>query len=305
LAVGSLRLDLAARLHFRRYIAIEHSTVALPPRASGRWCRGLLPGLGLWRYQGRLLWQLRSTLSHLVVCVSQGARQRLIRDFRVPRHKVATVHCGVDTAKFRPDPARRAAGRRQWGVADDALVFGSVGRLHPDKGLDVAIEGLGRLATRFPQRDLRLVLVGDGPARESLLRQAQAAGVADRVLFAGFSARPWEAYPGMDVFLMPTHEEALPLALIEAMACGCCPIAMSIGGVPEVLGQLEAGWLVPAGDCDRFVERMDAAVRLETYRRAGMGQAARAHVIENFDAARQYATLADLIEQRRPAALRT
>jgi glycosyltransferase involved in cell wall biosynthesis len=303
LAVGSLRLDLAAQLRFRRYIAIEHSTVALPPRGSGRWCRGLLPGLGLWRYQGRLLWQLRSALSHLVVCVSQGARRRLIRDFHVPRRKVVTVHCGIDTARFRPDPARRAATRRQWGVADDALVFGSVGRLHPDKGLDVAIEGLGQLAARFPQWDLRLVLVGDGPARESLLRQAQTAGVADRVLFAGFSARPWEAYPGMDVFLMPTREEALPLALIEAMASGCLPIAMGVGGVPEVLGQPQAGWLVPAENRVRFVERMEAVVRLEMCQRAAMVRAARAHVVERFDAARQYATLADLIELRRPSAL--
>jgi glycosyltransferase involved in cell wall biosynthesis len=297
LSVGSLRLDLAARMRFRRYIAIEHSMAALPPRTNSRHCLGLLPGLGLWWYQGMLLWHLRSVVSNLVVCVSKAARMRMIQKFRVPDRKVVTVYNGIDSGKFRPDPGRRAEARRQWGVPDGAFVFGSVSRLHADKGLDLAVEGLAQLATRYPEWDLRLVLVGDGPARQSLMEGARAAGLRDRVVFAGFSARPWEAYPGLDVFLLPTHDEALSLALIEAMACGCCSIAMGVGGVPEVLSDPQTGWLVPAQDRMRFLEAMDAAVRLDAGQRAAMGSAARAHVIERFDAARQYAALADLIEQ--------
>jgi glycosyltransferase involved in cell wall biosynthesis len=143
---------------------------------------------------------------------------------------------------------------------------------------------------------LRLVLVGDGSARESLLQAARTAGISERVVLPGFSARPWEAYPGLDVFLLPTHDEALSLALIEAMACGCCAVAMGVGGVPEVLAGPEVGWLVPPGDRAGFMDAMDAAVRLDGDARAVMGHAARAHVLEKFDAGRQYAALADLLE---------
>src|SRR5579862_4787748 len=88
--VGSLRLDVAARAHFRRYLAIEHSAALLPPPASRRYCFGLLPGVGLWRYQLRALWYLRSMVPHRVVCVTDSARRQMIRAFRVPAGKVVT-----------------------------------------------------------------------------------------------------------------------------------------------------------------------------------------------------------------------
>jgi glycosyltransferase involved in cell wall biosynthesis len=299
LDVGSLRLDRAARRRFSRYLVIEHSAAILAPRTSRRHLCGLLPGLGLWRLRHRLLWYLRSVVPDLVVCVSDVARGRMVRDFRAPARKVVTVHSGIDCARFRPDAERRAAARREWGVADDALVFGAVGRLHADKGLDLAVEGLGRLAARYPDRDLRLVLVGDGPEKESLMRK-----VADslresvgRVVFAGFTARPWEAYAGLDVFLLPSRDEALPLALLEAMACGCCPIAMGVGGVPEVIADAATGWLVAVGDGAAFVEAMEAAVLMSADARTAMSRAARERVAADFDAGRQYAALADLVEQ--------
>jgi len=318
LGVGSLRLDLAARRHFCRYIAIEHSAAEMPPRVNTHHVScsisdvkssssdtehrtlnipGVFRGWGLWWYQRIILWHVRSVLPNLVVCVSNAARRRMIRAFHVPRSKVVTVYNGIDSNTFRPDPGRRAAARRRWGVPDDAFIFGSVGRLHPEKGLDLAVDGLSQLAARYARRDLRLVLVGEGPAGESLLEAARGLGIAGRVVFAGFSARPWEAYPGLDCFLLPTHGEALCLSLMEAMASGCFPIAMGVGGVPEVLSDPRAGWLVPPGNRARFVEAMDAAVRLDAEKRAATGRAARALVVGRFDAGRQYAALADIIER--------
>jgi glycosyltransferase involved in cell wall biosynthesis len=130
-----------------------------------------------------------------------------------------------------------------------------------------------------------------------LEQAARAAGLGERVVFAGFSARPWEAYPGLDVFLLPTHDEALSLALLEAMSSGCCPVAMGVGGVPEVLSDPATGWLVPAADRARFVAAMEAALGLDDEERAALGRAARAHVVARFDAQRQYAALADVIEE--------
>jgi glycosyltransferase involved in cell wall biosynthesis len=295
LDVGSLRLDLAARWRFRRYVAIEHSAAEMLPRETRRHLGGLLPGAGLWWWQGLALWHLRSVVSNLVVCVSAGARRRLVRDFRVPARKVVTVHNGIDGDRFRPDAQRRAAARRSWGVPENAVVIGAVGRLSPEKRLDVTVGAVKRLAARLPELDLRLVLVGDGTERMPLQEAARAAGLGERAVFAGFTDRPWEAYCGLDVFALPSREEALPLALLEAMACGCCPVAAGVGGVPEVLADPRTGWLVPPYDEEAFTAALHEAVLAGAARRAEVGRRARDHVMIQFEARRQYAALADWI----------
>jgi glycosyltransferase involved in cell wall biosynthesis len=297
LEVGSLALDLAARRHFERYIAIEHSSATLPPRSTSRHLGGLLPGLGLWWYRGWLTWHLRARAAGLIVCVSEATRRHLMDAYRVPARKLITIHNGTDTDRFGPSAEHRARSRQAWGVPDESLVFGTVGHLRPVKGPDVALDAFAQLAARHAERDVRLVLVGQGPEREALEERARAAGLSGRVVFAGFAARPWEAYAGLDVFLLPSRDEAMPLALLEAMACACCPVAMAVGGVPEVLSKSELGWLVPAGDRDAFLAGMEAAVALDAEARARMGQAARAHVVQHFNARTQFAALADLITE--------
>lgn len=296
LEVGSLRMDLAARHRFGRYIAIEHSSAELPPRVSRRHCGGLLPGVGLWWYRQFALWHLRSAVSSLVVCVSDTARHRLVRQFRVPPDKVLTIHNGIDTHLFRPSGAYRAAQRRAWGVPASAFVFGAVGRLSAEKGYDLAIESFARLALRRPDRELWLVLVGEGRERGSLQEAARAAGLKERVLFPGFSDRPWEVCAALDVFLLPSREEAMPLALLEAMASGCCPVAMAVGGVGEVISTPDLGWLVPAGNHNRFLAAMEAASQMSPPARAATSAAVRHHVVAHFDAQQQDEKLARLIE---------
>ncbi len=297
LGVGSLRLDLAARLQFDRYIVIEHSSGELPPRSSRRHLGGLLPGLGLWWYRAVLLWYLRSVLSTRVVCVSEATRRQMIRQFRVPAGKLVTVHDGIDTERFVPNTRFRAERRRAWGIGVEALVFGAVSRLSYEKGLDIAIDAFARLRSRRPGQEMHLVLVGEGAERARLQEQARAAGVGGQVHFPGFTAAPWEAYCGLDFFLMPSRDEALGLSLLEAMACGCCPIATAVGGIPEVVGDPSRGWLVPRDDAAAFLEAMDGAAQTGPAERAALARRGREHVREHFDAHRQYAALADLIER--------
>jgi glycosyltransferase involved in cell wall biosynthesis len=142
-----------------------------------------------------------------------------------------------------------------------------------------------------------LVLVGDGAERAALEQKARLLSCREQVIFPGFTDRPWEAYSGLDVFVLPSRDEALPLALLEAMACGCCPVAMAVGGVGEVLSNPRLGWLVPAADRTGFLTAMQAAVALPDPARAEMGGRARQHVVSKFNAQRQFAALADVIER--------
>jgi glycosyltransferase involved in cell wall biosynthesis len=199
--------------------------------------------------------------------------------------------------RFRPEPAYAEAWRRRWSIPGEAIAFGAVGRLAPMKGYDTALAGFQVLLDRFPGKDLRLVFVGEGPQEEALRSLATTIVPSGRVVFSGFCDRPWEPLNALDVFLMPSLNEGLPLTLLEAMACGRCSVATAVGGVPEVLSRPGLGWLVPAGDRDAFATAMVDATSLTRAQRTTIGASAREHVLANFNATVQFNLLADVIEQ--------
>jgi glycosyltransferase involved in cell wall biosynthesis len=295
---GAFALDLAARILFRRYITIEHMMAeSMPPRTSRRHCFGLLPGLGFWWYRLFLKRHLRSVIPKRVVCVSDAIKNRLIRDYRFPHTKLLRIHTGVDPVLFQRSPESRRSMRIAWGIPQDALVFGSVGRMDHCKGYDILLDLFPQVATNLPRRDIRLVLVGEGPRKGALEISARNSALKDnRVLFAGFMDKPWEAYSAFDIFAMPSRTEGLPLALLEAMASSCCPIAMGVGGIPEVISDPSLGWLVQPGDRLGLLHAMKMAAQCNNDELHLMGARARAHIMAEFDARPQYQILAELIE---------
>lgn len=298
--VAGVRTDLACRLAFGgRFLTIEHgSPPPRPPKASRRHFGGLVPGLGLWwYYEGLKVWS-RSIFPGRVVTVSHAGAEHLIDDYSFPSRKMAPIPNGIDPERFVPDPGARARTRASWGVPADALVFGSVGRLSiPDKGTDVSIDLFSRLCADQPDLPLRYVLVGEGRDERELKDRAAAADFGSRILFTGETNRPWEVYPALDVLLLPSRTEGLAFALLESMSCGCCPVAMGVGGVRDVLTDPALGWKVAPGDHEGFLEGMKASLALGPEGRAAMGVRARSHVLAHFRATEQYGKLADLIER--------
>ena len=292
---GSALSDAAHRLAFPRFVTIEHSTPgALPPRPSI--AAGLRPRFGIWWYREALRHRARAPWPHLTICVSEAVRTRLVTDSRFSPTRARTVHNGVDIEQFSRSDVARRQWREHWDIAADALVFGAVGRLSPTKNFGVAVEGFVR-ATAAAKREAWLVLVGDGPQRGAIEAAAKTAGLGARVVLPGPSADPASIYSAFDVFVMPSVTEGLPFALLEGMACECAPIAFAVGGIPEVLTDPAAGWLVPRADGAAFASAMQDAALLRPDRLREIGRAARATVAANFNAAVQYAVLADLLER--------
>ena len=295
---GSWRIDLAARLSFQRYITIEHNLCPpMPAKSSRRHLRGLFPGVGAWWYRLLLQRRLRAIGPHRVVCVSHAVERQLTRCYGFPSRKLMTIRNGIDTATFQHSPTARQAVRNAWGIPDDALVFGAIGRLDPQKAYDVALDAFRQVVSRMPERDMRFVLVGEGPLRDELYRTARDHGLLDRFMLSEFTDRPWEAYSAFDIFLMPSRFEGLPLALLEAMACGCSPIAMSVGGISEVITDAGLGWLVAPGDESAFLTAMCSAAQASVDARLEMRRNVRQHVHSHFNAEIQYRSLAEWLER--------
>jgi glycosyltransferase involved in cell wall biosynthesis len=150
---------------------------------------------------------------------------------------VRVVHCGVDLTPFALEPDRTGV-RTGLELPADAIVIGHVGRFVAQKNhaflVDVAAE-----AMKLDDR-VRLLLVGDGPLRGELKRQAIALGIAERVLFAGERDDvPRLMGAAMDLFVFPSVHEGLGLALIEAQAAGLpCLIADRVPREADVIGGL-------------------------------------------------------------------
>ncbi|MFZ5587758.1 MAG: glycosyltransferase family 4 protein [Thermodesulfobacteriota bacterium] len=188
-------------------------------------------------------------------------------------------HLGVDTALFRPAPPD-AELARQAGLAegDQALVMAV--RLVALKGVQRAINALALL--REAQPNLRLLVAGEGPYRPELERRAAEAGVADRVRLLGFlpPQRLAGFYALGSLAVFPSMgEEALGLAIAEAMACGLPVVASDLGGVPEVAG--DCGVLAPAKN-DQALAAAIAGLLDDPGRRAELARRGRERVQRQF-----------------------
>ena len=293
---GGLALDLALRLKARRYFTVQQlEPPALPPRT--RRHHGGIPGLGLWWYRWRWSIHLRSLAPHLTVCVSAEMTRRLAEDYRFDPRKLVAIHNGVDPEKFPPDPQARIRVREAWGIPADAFVFGSIGRLSYQKALEVAIDAFDVVRRNSPERDVYLVLVGEGDQRPMLVSRVASLGLEGRVLLPGFARQPREAYQGLDVFMIPSRFEGLPFALVEAMASGCEIIGTAVGGVPEVVSSPELGTLVEPLNVAQLEAAMTQSLRRSPSERALRSQAARAHVAKHFDLSALCRELVRLLER--------
>ena len=159
---------------------------------------------------------------------------------------------GVDGAKFRPDPTRRAEWRRRLGIPHDAPLILSVGRMATKKGYQVLIEDLDALMTRH--RDVHLVLAGGGDRLAEF--RAATARWSDRVHFPGAVGHDDlpDLFRAADVFVLPAvHDpkgnvDGLPNVILEAMASALPVAATRISGIPLAIEDGVHGYLVPEKD---------------------------------------------------------
>jgi glycosyltransferase involved in cell wall biosynthesis len=194
----------------------------------------------------RLLYLATDKLSNVTIAVSEAVRGRLV-GWGIPESKIRVIPNGLDVDALAFDAAVRTRVRSSFGIPDGAEVVGGVGRLETGKRFDALIAALAPLLG--PSR--RLLLVGDGRERQRLRQLADAAGVADRVIFAGERADVGALLSAMDLFVSPSDDETFGVAVLEALAAGLrvlyvqCPAleglprtgARQVGGTVDELRQ--------------------------------------------------------------------
>lgn len=185
-------------------------------------------------------WCYRNGRANMLAAVSEGLAGELTRAF--PDVSVVVVPNGVDLDRFAPAAEARTRIRADMQIAAAGVAVLFVGGDWDRKGLGVAIEALAQ-ARAAGARDLRLWVVGRGNERQ-YSSLARSRGVGDSVTFFGPRTDTERFYQSSDIFVLPTHYEALPLVVLEALAAGLPVVATPVHGVAELFNGRRPGILV-------------------------------------------------------------
>ncbi|MFH2138896.1 MAG: glycosyltransferase family 4 protein [Candidatus Omnitrophota bacterium] len=217
--------------------------------------------------------QIQPAWGDKVIAISDAVKKHLMIDFYVNEKQIALIPNGIDISRFRVTQKRNDKNI-------PARTVGIVARLSPVKGHMYLIEAMARVIKEFP--DGRLLVFGDGNIKYKLIKQAEELKIAEKVFFLPSVSNTAEVLQEIDIFAMPSLQEGLGLAILEAQACGIPVIGSNVGGIPTVIKHDLSGLLVQpkepmslAGAIMRLMESKELAIRL--------GMHARDEVVRNFN----------------------
>lgn len=193
---------------------------------------------------------------HHLVSVADAMTDLLVEARVAPREKFTTILSGMEVGPFLESAAHREPVRRELGLAPDDVVIGKIARLFPLKGHEFLLRAAPEIVRRSPR--VKFLLVGDGVLREQVEQEAAAAGIADRLVFAGLV--PPERIPAllaaMDVLVHTSLREGLARALPQALLAGRPVVSYDIDGAREVVLPDRTGLLLPPRSIEPLVEAL-------------------------------------------------
>lgn len=180
---------------------------------------------------------------HVALSATHG--RHLLDRFGMDERRLQVIGSGIDLERFE---ARRDRGeaRARAGLPAGVPLVGMVAALRVEKDHGLFLRAARRLAARFPAA--RFVVAGDGPEREAIERACRELSLGDAALVLGPRSDIPDVLRALDVAVLPSRAETLPLVLMEAAACATPVVATDVGSVRDVVLDGETGFLVPIGD---------------------------------------------------------
>lgn len=176
-----------------------------------------------------------------IIAVSADVARQLTAA-KIPIPLIQVIPNAIDTRAYANRPFDKQLARKL-GVKENQLVLGTIGRLSPEKGMLDLIKALPVVKRHFP--NFQLLIVGDGPERRLLERVAGELGVVRNLKFLGIRSDIPQLLTLFTIFILPSHREGTPMALLEAMASSRPIIATNVGGIPKLIQSGHSGILVP------------------------------------------------------------
>lgn len=213
-----------------------------------------------------------------VVTVSEDLRRRMVNSSGLNDERIVTIRNGIDVEEFF-HPEYRNEIRESLGIRTGSFLIGNIARLVSLKNHRFLLDVFSILLKEC--RQVRLVLVGDGPLREDLEDYAKKMGVWDSVLFLGERKDVPNLLAAFDLFVLPSLTEGLSITLLEAMASGTPVVASDVGGNPEIVEKGETGLLLPLGNTGEWIRCIKCLIE-DPDKRKKFSERARVRVNKEF-----------------------
>lgn len=239
--------------------------------------------------------RLAERWSDRVVALNHADLEEQVALGLAPREKYVVIPNGIDLRLFREEMnlTGRDGVRRSLGLSNGALTVAVIGRLTREKGHEVLLEALSRLA---PDLSPVLLIVGGGPREPHLRLECRRLGIRSRVRFLGVRRDVPGLLAASDLVVLPSFYESGGLVLMEAMAARRPVIASRTGGVPDLVEDGETGLLVPPGEPEALALAMEQVLRNRSLAER-IAQGGERKVIRDHDIERSASILQDLYNQ--------
>jgi len=196
------------------------------------------------------------------VMVSKNLLSYYKQRFPVTTPEMSVIYNGLDFPAV-PNDARESVCN-ELGISEDAVIVGTAVRFYPQKGIRHLIEAIPTILKAYPKT--RFLLVGDGVERQMLEQMAEATGIKEHIFFTGFRRDIARLIGAMDIYVLPSLWEGLPLALIEALMAKKAIVATDVGGNTEMIEDGRTGFIVPPQNSGLLAERLIALISSERLR---------------------------------------
>lgn len=189
-----------------------------------------------------------------MIAVSNDVAQFLCKSVGISNDNVQTIYNGIETGVFRSNQEVRDQTRRELKITGEQLVIGAIGNLYPIKGHTYLVQAAATISKEIP--NAVVLIAGRGQLLEKLQIEASQLGVEERIKFLGYREDVPALLQAVDIFVLPSLSEGLPLSALEAMAAGKPVVATQVGGIPEVVINGETGFLVAAENDGALAEKL-------------------------------------------------
>ncbi len=245
--------------------------------ARRRWL-GIPLGLRVWTWADHLVGRAWARALHCTVSVNRSSYPpRLVDEYGFDPQRLKVIYNGVAIPQETPTDRQRSEDKTRLGFDQDDFLLAFVGRVSSEKGLRYLIEALPRM-----EPNVRLLVVGDGPERESLQASVAAAGLRDRVRFVGNMDDPEPAFRAADVVVVPSlWNEAFGRVVVEAMGCATPVIATRVGGMAELFDHERHGLYVEKADARALADAV-GRVQSDPVLRSRLSKAGRDLALERY-----------------------
>jgi len=195
-----------------------------------------------------------------VIAISEAVRTHLMDDFKVPKDAAVVIYNGIEVDRYYVElpRARKDMMRKQMGF-NEGPIIGTVGRLSPVKGHRYLLHAMREV---HGENNLaNLLIIGDGPYEGYLKKLSEELGLSGVTTFVTSQVDLRDYYSLIDIYVFPSIQEGLGLALLEAMASSRACIATAVGGISNVIDEGKNGLLVPPAESHLLAEKIKTIMR--------------------------------------------